>query len=349
MKLLYAVQATGNGHLARARALAPALARQPSLTVDFLFSGRSRAQLFDMKAFGDFACHAGLTLFHARGRINTLDTISKNDWRGFLHDVRELDLSSYDAVINDFEPVSAWAARLQDKRCIGVSHQCAFRYRIPKALGHPHTRLIMRQFAPVQTSVGLHWHNFGEPILPPLIEHFERQPNFTAGKIVVYMGFETLADIEKLLAPFTTYQFHIYSQDVTAPSQHGNLHFSPLSYQRFHEDLLDCEGVITNAGFELASECIQLGKKLLVKPLRGQFEQLSNALAIRQLGYGSVMPAMSSRHVREWLQKPAVVAQPFPEVAAPLAQWIAAGDWNDIATLAQQVWSSPLQGLSRPP
>jgi uncharacterized protein (TIGR00661 family) len=340
MKLLYAVQATGNGHLARARALAPALARHPSLQVDFLFSGRSRAEMFDMEPFGNFRCLHGLTLFHARGKINTLDTVSKNDWRSFSHDVRTLDLSRYDAIINDFEPVSAWASRLQNKPCIGISHQCAFRYRVPKVAGHPHSRILMRQFAPTQMHIGLHWHHFGEPILPPLIEHFERPSGFTPGKIVVYMGFETLADMEKMLAPFKDHRFHIYSKDVSVASQHGNLHFSPLSYQQFHEDLVDCEGVITNAGFELASECIQLGKKLLVKPLRGQFEQLSNALAIKQLGYGSVMPALGSRYVQEWLQKPSVLAHPFPAVATPLAQWIAAGSWSDIASLARAIWSS---------
>lgn len=340
MKLLYAVQATGNGHLARARTLAPALARESSLEVDFLFSGRSRAQLFDMEQFGDFRCFSGMTLFHSRGRINSFDTVSKNDWRGFVRDIRALDLSRYDAVINDFEPVSAWAAYLQKIPCIGISHQCAFQYRVPKVAGHPHSRLLINRFAPVQTRVGLHWHHFGEPVLPPLIERFERPTHFSAGKFVVYMGFETLADIEKMLAPFPAYQFHIYSQDVAAPSRHGNLHFSPLSYQRFHEDLIDCEGVITNAGFELASECIQLGKKLLVKPLRGQFEQLSNALAIRQLGYGSVMPVLSSRHVQQWLDKPAVFAHPFPDVATPVAQWIAGGNWSDIPALAQRIWSS---------
>lgn len=341
MKLLYAIQATGNGHLARARALAPALAQQHSLQVDYLFSGRSRAQLFEMEPFGDFRCLPGLTLFYARGQINTLDTISKNDLRGFARDVHALDLSGYDAVINDFEPVSAWAAKRQGKSCIGISHQCAFQYRVPKAMGHPHSRILMRAFAPTQRQIGLHWHHFDQPILPPLIERFERPSGFTTGKIVVYMGFETLADIENMLRPFSSHQFHIYSQEIPEASHHGNLHFSPLSYHRFHQDLLDCEGVITNAGFELASECIQLGKKILVKPLRGQFEQLSNALALEHLGYGAVMPVLSSKDVRRWLAKPGVFAHPFPEVATPLAQWIAGGDWNDIDALARKVWSAP--------
>lgn len=340
-RLLYAVQATGNGHLARARTLAPALARQPGLTVDYLFSGRSRAQLFDMQAFGDFRCLRGLTLFYARGSINTLDTVSKNDWREFVRDVRRLDLSGYDAVINDFEPVSAWAARLQRIPCIGLSHQSAFFYAIPKALGHPFSKLLMHGFAPSAPKIGLHWHHFDQPILPPLIERLHGAGSTTRNKILVYMGFESLADIENLLKPFDTHRFHIYSQDVEAPSTQGHLAYHPLSLSRFRADLLDCEGVISNAGFELASECIQLGKKILVKPLRGQFEQLSNALALKQLGYGAVMPELSPGHVRKWLAAPAAAARPFPDVATPLAHWIAQGDWNNTAALARDIWSQP--------
>jgi uncharacterized protein (TIGR00661 family) len=44
--------------------------------------------------------------------------------------------------------------------------------------------------------------------------------------------------------------------------------------------------VICGAGFELAGESLQLGKKLLVKPLKGQFEQLSNALALEKASTG---------------------------------------------------------------
>jgi len=338
-KLLYAVQATGNGHLARARTLAPALAQQSNLQVDYLFSGRLRAELFDMQAFGNFRCLRGLTLFYARGRINTFDTVVKNNWHALVNDIRGLDLSDYDAVINDFEPVSAWAARLQQKACIGLSHQCAFFYGIPKVLWHPFSRFLMHNFAPCQQKIGLHWHHFGQPILPPLIDRMQFDGTPIRNKIVVYMGFEALADIETLLKRFDTHMFHIYSPAVAAPCSQGNLVYEPLSLQHFRRDLLDCEGVISNAGFELASECIQLGKKILVKPLRGQFEQLSNALALKQLGYGAVMQGLSETHVRKWLAAPAREPRPFPEVATPLAQWIAQGDWNDVAALAQRIWA----------
>ena len=46
---------------------------------------------------------------------------------------------------------------------------------------------------------------------------------------------------------------------------------------------------ITNAGFELASESLHLGKRLLVKPLAGQMEQAVNAMAIDILKLGMTM------------------------------------------------------------
>jgi uncharacterized protein (TIGR00661 family) len=48
-----------------------------------------------------------------------------------------------------------------------------------------------------------------------------------------------------------------------------------------------------NAGFELASEAMFLGKKILVKPLAGQMEQLSNALVIDSLELGMVMKRLN--------------------------------------------------------
>jgi hypothetical protein len=42
---------------------------------------------------------------------------------------------------------------------------------------------------------------------------------------------------------------------------------------------------ISNARFELASEVLQLGEKILAKSLNTQMEQIFNAAALEQLGY----------------------------------------------------------------
>jgi predicted glycosyltransferase len=110
----------------------------------------------------------------------------------------------------------------------------------------------------------------------------------------------------------------------------------------FLKDLKDCSGVISNAGFELASEALQLGKKILVKPLAGQIEQISNALAILNLGIGRVMKHLDSRQMAEWLALPPRQSVLYPDTARLLALWVESGHWEDIERLARQAWSGTL-------
>ncbi len=112
-RILYAVQGTGNGHISRARVMAPKL-RQAGFDVTFLFSGRSRGALFEMEIFDDFLWREGLTFAVSGGRIRYLETALKNNLLRFINDIRTLDLSSYDLIISDYEPVTSWAARKQD-------------------------------------------------------------------------------------------------------------------------------------------------------------------------------------------------------------------------------------------
>ena len=60
MKILYGVQATGNGHITRARSMATEL-RNAHIDVDYLFSGRLCSKLFNMDTFGNYRCLPGLT------------------------------------------------------------------------------------------------------------------------------------------------------------------------------------------------------------------------------------------------------------------------------------------------
>ena len=168
MKILYGVQATGNGHITRARVMAGKL-QQQGIEVDYLFSGRPADKLFDMQPFGEYRVRQGLTFIVEQGQVRKLKTCLSNNLSRFYRDIRHLDLNGYDLVISDFEPVTAWAARLQGKTSVGIAHQYAFEYNLPG----PDIRYAMlpgtRLFAPVSQALGLHWHHFDAPILPPLI------------------------------------------------------------------------------------------------------------------------------------------------------------------------------------
>ena len=337
MKILYGVQGTGNGHLSRTRALLPALKRT-GVEIDFVFSGRQREDFFDMHPFGDYRLFKGLTLFYQRGRLQLLKTLTKNNLWRFISDVRRLDLSDYDLVISDFEPVTTWSAKLQGVPCIALSHQSAFEYRVPKARGHWASKLAMKLFSPCKISVGFHYHHFDQPVLPPLISGTE-QPTSDDKTIVVYMGFEDLNEIIQFVSPFTDYQFQIFAK-VEKRICKGHIQVNPLSHQEFHNQLNHCAGVICNAGFELSSEALQLGKKLLVKPLTGQYEQLCNVVALEQLGRAQSMQRLDQKILEQWLQLPSQTPMNYPQVAQPLADWILNPNRCDIAQLAQQIWGT---------
>ena len=45
-----------------------------------------------------------------------------------------------------------------------------------------------------------------------------------------------------------------------------------------------CKGVICHTGFQLTSECLFLGKKLLVIPIKHQIEQIYNTRTLAKFG-----------------------------------------------------------------
>ncbi|HKK23437.1 MAG TPA: MJ1255/VC2487 family glycosyltransferase [Pseudohaliea sp.] len=339
MRMLYGVQGTGNGHLSRARAMARAFAAR-GVSVDYLFSGRPRSAFFAMEPFGAFAWRRGLTFVNEHGRVSYLKTVLRNDYPAFLRDVRSLDVTGYDVILSDFEPVTAWAGRLRGRRVISLGHQPAFDHAVPVARRDLRTLLVMRLFAPGSARVGMHWAPFGAPILPPLIDRPGAPSQRRRGKILVYLPFEDPEAVHTLLRPFLAHEFFIYAPG-SAYRDEGNLRLRPTSLEGFRRDLADCDGVISNAGFELASECLALGKRLLVKPQGRQMEQASNALALRQLGYAASMERLDARCIGAWLDRAAPPPRlQFPDVAGALADWLLAGDYGEatLRALSEGLW-----------
>lgn len=337
MKILYGVQATGNGHITRARAINSWFS-EFGIEADFLFSGRRREDFWDMEEFGDWRCKRGLTFIHKAGKISIPSTVAQNSIRALYKDIRELDLAPYDLVLTDFEPITAWAAKLQKKRCVGVGHQYAFSNEVPRRGADFMASAIMRNFAPVKTGLGLHWHHFGGPILPPIAETHATDDPSDPNKVVVYLGFEDTDQVISMLEPFEDHLFAYYGPFPQYESR-GHIQLKPLSREGFKHDLATAGGVICNAGFELSSEAIQLGKKLLVKPLMGQMEQLSNAEALKVLGLGMSMDRLDKSVVQEWLAQPGGKRVIYPDVARAIVQWLSEGNWDDQASIHAMIKS----------
>lgn len=311
------------------------------LEVDYLFSGRERDQFFDMEEFGDWRCHRGLTFYHEAGDLKIIRTIRRNSLMQLWKDIRELSLDKYDLVMTDYEPITAWACRHAKKPCVGLGHQYAFNFDVPRRGDDFIASFIMKNFAPVTHSLGLHWHHFNQPILPPIAETHEENTISDPNKIVVYLGFESPEEVISLLEPFENHLFVFYGPFPQYESR-GHIQLKPLSREGFKQDLATAGGVICNAGFELSSEAIQLGKKLLIKPLKGQVEQLSNARALEELGLGMTMDTLDPRRIKQWLDTWEGQQVVYPDVAKAIANWISKGDWQDPHSreqLSKDLWN----------
>ncbi|MDP1665997.1 MAG: glycosyltransferase family protein [Methylobacter sp.] len=338
MNIFYGVQGTGNGHITRARVMAKEL-YAAGIDVTFQFTGRPADKYFDMEVFNGYQSRTGLTFHTEKGQVSYLKTACDAKPITFIKDIKSLDLSSYNLVISDFEPVTAWAAKNQKKPVLGIGHQYAFNHKIPREGSDPIANQVIKYFAPADVGVGLHWHHFGQPILPPIIDTPETPKSIIKNKIIVYLPFEDQNEVIRLLSPFKNFDFHIYSPE-PVPSKFAHITCNSLSRNGFQKDLYDCAGIISNAGFELASESLQLGKRILAKPLHAQMEQISNAAALQQLGYGHIMHDMDSSVIEHWLHDNRAVHITYPNIAKVLVQWIQNGMPEMDTDFIEAVWST---------
>jgi len=335
MKILFGIQGTGNGHISRCRTLAKAL-NIAGAQVDYIFSGRDAKDYFDMNIFGDYKTYEGMSFATKNGKINLRKTIQRIRAFRLIKDVRDLDLSQYDTIISDFEPLSAWAAHHQGRQCLGISNQAVCQYFKPKEYGFV-ANAIMKFYAPVTNPIGLHWFHFGHALVPPMIDPLICQQE--DGKIIVYLPFESLDDIINLLIPFSqNYKFECFHPDIKQETINNNVHLKPLSRDVFTDAASSCSGIITNTGFALISEALVLGKKILTKPVSGQFEQLYNADCLAKLDLATVMNFLDPKTAEEWLIKPSPSPVIYPDVATHLANWIVLGRQEPLSSLSNRLW-----------
>ncbi len=336
-KILYGVQATGQGHISRARGLSGAL-RDYDVDVTWLFSGRPKEKLFDMEPFGDFKHREGLTMVTEAGKMRYRKTAFALSPSTFIKDAANLDLEPYDLIVCDYEPVIAWACKARGREVIGIGHQYAFGKHTPMAGDTALSRLVMQRFAPADLPVGLHWAPFDNTILPPILDLPKIDPESVANHILVYLPFEDQHITTAWLQSFPDQSFIQYSPEVSDEVR-GNVMRRKANIHGFKRDLAAAKGVICNTGFELISECLQWKKPVLTRPLAKQMEQLSNAAALQQLGYATTMQSLETETARRWFDAmPEAPDVHFKDVVGALAEWLARGASRPVAQLSRQLW-----------
>jgi len=109
MKILYGVQSTGNGHITRSSKIVQRLSKS-GCRVDIITSGNNSKVNFPFPIKYNLR---GLTFYYdGIGQIDYWKTFKQLKLLQLMRDVK-LDISSYDLIVSDFEPISAWAAEFQ--------------------------------------------------------------------------------------------------------------------------------------------------------------------------------------------------------------------------------------------
>jgi uncharacterized protein (TIGR00661 family) len=82
-----------------------------------------------------------------------------------------------------------------------------------------------------------------------------------------------------------------------------NLTYRKFNEDRFFNDLGSCKAVLANGGFTLISESIYLKKPVISIPVKGQFEQIMNAIYLERLGYGEYHEELEIGVLQDFLSK----------------------------------------------
>lgn len=283
MKILYAIQGTGNGHLSRAKEIIPYLI--PYGEVDLLVSGtQSSVQLPYLVKYKKHGL--GFT-FGTHGNIAIVDTVKNFRPLTLLKDILEFPVHTYDIIINDFEPLTAWACKLKGKTCVALSHQASY---LSNKSPRPDRQNIfaegiLKNYAPASHHIGFHFDSFDTFIHRPVIRADVRNKEVSNhGHISVYLPAHSDTTVVKHLSIIRDVKWEVFSREAKGAYKVGNVYIQPISSESFTESLATGNGLLTAGGFEGPAEAIFLGKKVFSIPMSNQYEQLCNAEALKKLG-----------------------------------------------------------------
>lgn len=319
MKILFAIQGTGNGHISRAKDVYPILKQYGD--VDVLISGIQADVDFPFPV--KYKLHGLSFIFGRNGGIDFLSTLFKLKLFRLLKDIKSLPVEQYDLVINDFEPVSAWACKKKKKDCISLSHQCAVLHPSsprPKKVDKLGL-MVLQRYAPTTHQYGFHFRAYAKNIFTPVIRKEIRniEPT-TLPHYTVYLPAYDDQSIIRMLSQYKNVDWHVFSKHNKKPIDKGNIKVRKIDNEAFIKSMASATGVLCGGGFEGPAEAVYLGKKLLVVPMKGQYEQQCNAAAVNNMG-ATLVPYFDKRAkdlIAHWIEKGKPIKADYPDMTAEI-------------------------------
>jgi len=301
LRVLFAVQGEGRGHLTQALALAGMLRRRGHHVVGAVAGTNRWGDVPDFFRRG--LCAPTETIespgfaADADGRIQPVGTVlravrqSRRFARSLDHLSATLDRVEPDVVVNFYEGLMGLHTllRVSDAPVVAVGHQfMAAHPGYPLLPGQPLQRVAMEGYtrlvgANAATRLALSLYDApdrpGVRVTPPLLREqlFALADRETDGSILVYLMEPALAP---QLAAWSDRHpgVRVHAFAAMAPLAHSPaLTFHGLSGTAFLERMAVARGVVCTAGFETVSEAMWLGTPALLVPTPGHYEQRCNA------------------------------------------------------------------------
>ena len=325
-RIVYAVAGEGFGHGTRSQMIGQ---RFIDAGHEVMFVSSNKALSYLRQHFGDDVKEVfGLSFSFKNGKINRFSTVVQN--LSGLPKLRTINKKLFrehfeafgpDLVITDFEPFSAFWALRKKVPFISIGHEHLLTHlKLEHRLRNMFTRVtseVVTRSNSFKADAYVIMNFFEAPpkkntvvTAPPVIrnELFKFEPS-EQDYIIVYTTTTTAGDrLLGVLNRFRLHKFIVYGLG-DGPEQQ-NCILKPISTDGFLEDLAGAKGVIASAGFSLLSECLYFRKRMLLLPVPGQYEQITNAYYMHKLGLGVTSSKLTEAAVQEFFK---LLDKPLPD------------------------------------
>jgi len=313
MRILYAIQGTGNGHISRAREIVPLLQQYGNL--DLLISGtQADVSLIENVKY---ELHGFSFIFGRKGGVNHYETWRSMNLPRFVRDMNKLPLEQYNLIVNDFEPVTAWACKRKGLESVGLSHQASFQSKhVPRPKSIDWAQLVLKYYAPATHYQGFHFEKYDEFINTPVIRSQIRELQVRDdGHYTVYLPAIDDKFLIPILHQIPQIQWQVFSKHAICSYTSRNVQVNLINNEGYNASLASCTGLLTGGGFEGPAEALFLGKKLLVVPMKFQYEQQCNAYALKAFGIPVIWGSNKNwlPVVKEWVAHGKIIHFDYPD------------------------------------
>ena len=110
-------------------------------------------------------------------------------------------------------------------------------------------------------------------------------------------------------------QWQVFSKHAKIAFKEKNVHIRPINNDAFIESFINCTGVLCGAGFETPAEALYLKKKLMVIPMKGQYEQQCNAAALKTM-HVPVIKSLKKKQldkIKAWTKDKQTITVNYPD------------------------------------